>query len=306
MIKIPFICENCGKPGEKSKWDFESAKRHFCNNECHDNFRRKSKDGKITKTCPNCQTEFYLYKSSGEKINSGVIFCCRKCRKEYNRKDVDIKDIINMYEVEQLGIETICEKHNIGRWIVESILRENNVVIRDKHWVLTNRPPFMGHKHSDECKAEMSRLRKNYYKNNPSMRDEARLRTIELCKNGKMGTKDTSIEIAIMNLLLKLQITFESQKIFGYWVFDFYLPHFDLFIECDGDYWHAHPDEYDPSNINATQRKNIERDIKKTQYVLDRGHNFIRFWERDIKKHLDIVETSLKLKLQDITNNLIK
>ena len=49
---------------------------------------------------------------------------------------------------------------------------------------------------------------------------------------------NTRIEIIMQELLTELGIEFETQKRFGRYQVDIYIPSCQLVIECDGEYWH--------------------------------------------------------------------
>lgn len=51
----------------------------------------------------------------------------------------------------------------------------------------------------------------------------------------------TSIEITTATILGKLGIAFEREFPVGPFLFDFFLPDLDVFIECQGEYWHSLP-----------------------------------------------------------------
>ncbi|MEK6884174.1 MAG: NUMOD3 domain-containing DNA-binding protein [Nanoarchaeota archaeon] len=83
--------------------------------------------------------------------------------------------------------------------------------------------------------------------------------------------KDTSIEVALQNELIKKGIVFEKHKsIIGQ-------P--DIFIEpnicvfADGDYWH---------NLSY----NIEKDKNVNKELENRGYIVLRFWEKDINNNI--------------------
>ncbi len=96
-----------------------------------------------------------------------------------------------------------------------------------------------------------------------------------------------------MAFLTEKQIPFEYQKVFGYWCYDFYLPRYKVFIECDGDYWHGHPDLYSMEMLNETQKNNIRRGKAKETYAKKRGYMVLRFWETDLTKNFDQVKLQL-------------
>jgi very-short-patch-repair endonuclease len=53
--------------------------------------------------------------------------------------------------------------------------------------------------------------------------------------------KQSSIEVITENILKSLGIEFTSQKAVGPYVFDFHLDSYDVYIECQGEYWHSLP-----------------------------------------------------------------
>lgn len=64
-----------------------------------------------------------------------------------------------------------------------------------------------------------------------------------LMRDGRrVGTYDTGIEVKTRKLLSKMRIRYEAQRHFkGVGYVDFYLPAYELAIECDGEYWHSKP-----------------------------------------------------------------
>lgn len=67
--------------------------------------------------------------------------------------------------------------------------------------------------------------------------------------------------------------------------YDFYLPEYNILIECDGDYWHADPKKYKKEDLNAIQKRNIRVDEQKNKYALMYGYVLLRFWEKDVYKN---------------------
>jgi very-short-patch-repair endonuclease len=81
---------------------------------------------------------------------------------------------------------------------------------------------------------------------------------------------NTSIEIAMKKQFEKNDIEYEHQKYFNnIGLVDFFLPNFNLIIECDGDYWH---------NRDGAQQKDVDRDLR----ALFNGYNIVRLWEHEI------------------------
>ena len=57
----------------------------------------------------------------------------------------------------------------------------------------------------------------------------------------KMSKIMTWPEREFQKLLIELGIKYETQKIVGKKIFDFYLPDYNMIVEVDGDYYHANP-----------------------------------------------------------------
>ncbi len=292
--RIEYNCENCNKTVKRKIKDYEKQKTHFCSKKCHIEYRKKNLTNRTNKECPNCKSTFTVRLCDENKY----VYCSKTCKKEFPRKNIDIKDVIDMYVNQKLGTYTIQRKYDTNQSVITKILQENGVVLRDKGWVLTNRPPFKGYKYTEEQKEEIRQKALKAYDNDPTLKDRIRQKTLEQISNGKMPKSNTSIEKIMQNLLTELKISFEFQKIFAFWCFDFYLPKYDLFIECDGDYWHGHPDKYKKADLNKTQKNNIHRGKQKETYVIKRGHKLIRFWEEDLTKNIEKV----KIQLQEIIN----
>lgn len=198
-----------------------------------------------------------------------------------------------MYQEDKVGSTSIAKQYGVGYSVIISILKENNIPIRDKTWILYNKPPFKGYKFSEEQKQGIRDRALNAYKKDPLLKDKIRQKTLEQISNGKMPKANTSIEKRIASILIELGFQFEHQKIFGFWCFDFYLPQYKTFIECDGDYWHAHPDKYLKNNLNKTQKNNLKRSKQKETYCLNKKYKLIRFWERDINDRPEFIKEEL-------------
>lgn len=118
--------------------------------------------------------------------------------------------------------------------------------------------------------------------------------------NGSMiqTKKPTKIEIKMMEFLKNEKIKFiQNYKIKGFLV-DFYLPKYNLVIECDGDYWHANPDFMFDKELTEPQIRNIDRDRRKNEMLINEGINFFRFWERDINNNFSSIEKKIKESLE--------
>lgn len=83
--------------------------------------------------------------------------------------------------------------------------------------------------------------------------------------------KNTSIEIKMREELERRGIEFEEQVRVGRFLLDFYLPEYEIAIECDGDYWHTIPSV-------------VEKDLRKNVAIEGKGYALFRFWESEINE----------------------
>jgi len=90
--------------------------------------------------------------------------------------------------------------------------------------------------------------------------------------------KDTSIELAFEKILKQLNLNYEKQYSIVidnlYSCVDFFLPDYNIIIECDGDYWHNRKDM-------------IKQDKLKNQLWSLQGYTVLRFWEHAINDSIN-------------------
>ena len=126
---------------------------------------------------------------------------------------------------------------------------------------------FFGKKHSEETKRIISEKNKNPSAGTRLKMSESQSKSYA---EGKQKRKDTDIELAMENSLNKEGITYEKQKyIKGVGCADFFLPHFNIIIECDGNFWHKR---------KGMPQRDITRDLKASF----NGYKTLRFWGSDI------------------------
>ena len=130
-------------------------------------------------------------------------------------------------------------------------------------------------------------------------------------KAGKNFPKQTNtkperqIKEEIVKRGYKEKIDFIHQyKFMNKFMCDFCFPKQKIVIECDGDFWHANPNEFsNKEKLHPHQIKSISRDKSKTAYItkIDQGSwTLLRFWESDIEKDVskcvDRIEEVIKKK----------
>lgn len=97
---------------------------------------------------------------------------------------------------------------------------------------------------------------------------------------------ETSIETIIKNFLIENNINFEihNKTIIKPYELDFYLPDYNLAIECNGVYWH--------SGKKCIERHQLKYDMCKKQNI-----QLMYFWEDQIINSANIIYSILKSKL---------
>lgn len=109
----------------------------------------------------------------------------------------------------------------------------------------------------------------------------------------RLRNEMTAPEKKMSSMLDGMEVDFESQKILGEFIYDFYLPEYKLFIEVDGDYYHGHPDKYAINELNAMQRRVKQNDIIKEKLAKGLKYGLLRFWERDINDDEETVKRTI-------------
>ena len=107
-------------------------------------------------------------------------------------------------------------------------------------------------------------------------------------------SKDTSIELALRKALWERGIRYRKnyKKLIG--KPDIAITKYKIAVFCDSDYWHGYDWESRNQRIKSNRdywvpkiERNMERDREVTSALQSEGWLVIRFWEWQIKKHLD-------------------
>ena len=96
----------------------------------------------------------------------------------------------------------------------------------------------------------------------------------------------TSIELKTASILTNHNIVFIPQHRIGTtkkYKFDFFLPEFNMVVECDGDYWHGK--DLSDDELNETQIVTRHYDNIKNKTLKELDIVLVRFWESDINKN---------------------
>lgn len=118
-------------------------------------------------------------------------------------------------------------------------------------------------------------------------------------------SKDTSIEISLRNALWNEGIRYRKNynKLFG--KPDIVITKHKIAIFCDSDYWHGYDWENRNKRIKSNREywipkieRNMQRDNEVTERLESEGWIVLRFWEWQIKKHLNECVSSVKAEIE--------
>lgn len=107
-------------------------------------------------------------------------------------------------------------------------------------------------------------------------------------------SKDTSIELALRLALWHRGIRYRKNYKGLPGKPDIVITKYHIAVFCDSDYWHGYDWENRHQRIKSNREywipkieRNMQRDKEVTTQLQDAGWIVIRFWEWQIKKHLD-------------------
>ncbi len=253
-------CLICGKEFKTYPSRIKKGQGKYCSKACADN-------SIPNRNCLVCGKEFKTILSQ-IKRNRGK-YCSQNCyhsapkSEEMRKKNGDAhignigwnKGLKNCYSKETLEKMSEAKKGNIpwnkGKTNIYSKETLKKMSEANKGKI----SGMKGKKPTTESKRKMSEAR------------------IKYLSSGKGIFKNTSIEIAIENELREMEIKYIKQfGISGVGIVDFFLPDFNIILECDGDYWH---------NKIGVPQKDINRDLN-AKFIY--GYETLRFWEHEINE----------------------
>lgn len=86
------------------------------------------------------------------------------------------------------------------------------------------------------------------------------------------------------------------------YIYDFYIPKYNLIIECHGLFWHAHPSLYKTNDILKFPRGHIKAsdvwkaDDHKKNIAVEKKYNYLVIWENEINNTLNLINECVKKK----------
>ena len=147
-------------------------------------------------------------------------------------------------------------------------------------------------------------------------RNNAKLIISERAVKGAIGalkkTSQPKTEKRIENLLRENNIDYSIQYRINLtkdealynkrcYIYDFYLPKFNLIIECHGLFWHAHPSLYDENSVLDFPKGKIKAsdiwnaDSYKMKLAKKRNYNYLIIWENEIDNTIDLINECVNI-----------
>lgn len=113
----------------------------------------------------------------------------------------------------------------------------------------------------------------------------------------RMDKNPTAPEKTFATILEELDIEYETQKIVGGKIYDFYIPEKNTLVEVDGNYFHSKDKEL--KDMSPMQKKSFYNDIKKNAIAKNNGYELERVWESELKENYELTKSRFKYLLND-------
>lgn len=114
----------------------------------------------------------------------------------------------------------------------------------------------------------------------------------------------TAPELIVEKILIENGIDFEYNKMISvidncnnelWYSVDFVINQNQIFVEVQGDYWHANPKIYSRNQLNGTQRNAVNRDRRKKAQIISKYQApYFQIWENDIRNDTEIFKQQIK------------
>ena len=211
-----------------------------------------------------------------EEVKKQETIKCHYCEREFN----DLYNVSGAYTTHMKEEHKINEEQHLINHPEDSVRfktfmdakkeREDLESSKDNHIICAicgDMMKFINPKHLNEHEISTEDYKK-YYGETLSVRTKNLM-----IKNGQelgyLGAKikgRTSIEVLAKKFIEQSGVEFEEQKVLDNkrFIFDFYLPKFDAYIEIDGDYYHGYDRDCE---WNVGVVKNIVNDLRKSYCV---------------------------------------
>lgn len=126
-------------------------------------------------------------------------------------------------------------------------------------------------------------------------REVIREKLLNRIKNKTFSISSKLEEYFINEFIIPLNVEYERQYYLKdiHQYCDIYIPSHNLVIECDGSFWHSDKRLFPNGPKYSYQKKKVELDEIKNDYLLSNGYKLLRIWEIDILKNKDFVRNEI-------------
>lgn len=143
----------------------------------------------------------------------------------------------------------------------------------------------------DKARTNMSKAQKKYWAS--LSKEEREIKVKRFVNSSSSKNKNTKIELEVKRQLDELNVNYEQQKYCfnkrynrGFYI-DFYLPDYDLMIECNGTYWHS---QYKRVVRDIILKDGVENGKKKKHKNL----KLLTLWDWEINSNKNLVLEKLE------------
>lgn len=170
-------------------------------------------------------------------------------------------------------------KEKIRNKTKENYRKDNTLKYRVSHFGKSN--GMYGKKHSKESRKKISQALKKKYKENKFYREKMKINGARSMLSQNKRTPKT--EVLVQNYLFSNDVNFIPNYVIDFYEYDLFIPHKNILIEVQGDYWHGNLDIFTEENLLEHQRQKKIKDVQKRTFAENKGFILLEIWEKDIK-----------------------
>lgn len=229
---------------------------------------RRLKADRVVLACEECKAEFNIRRQLHKtKVASGQskFYCGKRCSgKALSKKRKGVPNLKHPYNEDHPSHREYIEKLSVNsKRQMEKYIKDGSM-----EWRLSRL--YKGREDFQETEEGRKAL---YYAGVQAVKSQR--------------GRSSSIEIKMRDELTSRLIPFVEQYPIGNrFVSDFYIPKYNIIIECDGNYWHNLPEVK-------------ERDKMKNELIKNEGRSLYRFWESEINESVEACVDVVMIEIND-------
>ena len=212
--------------------------------------------------------------SNSKKLVSAIEKVKKSCLKKYGVENPsqlsDVKNKKKQTFINHYGVDNIWKSKQYYKWLDSYMIRKYGVL-------RISNDDFRSGKTSKQWWASLSILE----------REEKIKKTLAALH--KAASKKNTLEIRMATALDILGVEYVRAFPLKKYIADFYLPKFNLIIECFGDFWHGNPTQYAASDMVKFPKSPVmaktlwEKDKMRLDTYKNMGYDVLVLWETEIK-----------------------